>query len=64
MASSNVEAELTGVMAALEYVSVALQADNPRFNAIHFREVVVGNKELQSRPRKPDAGDMLWTGEV
>ena len=58
-ASENPEAELTGVMAALEYVSNTLQDDNPRFDRIHFLEVVVGTKDLQSRPpRKPTTGGL------
>lgn len=45
-----IEIELTGVMAAAEYIANAMQTDNPRFSREHFLAVVRGERDLNSRP--------------
>ena len=50
----NVEAELSGVMAAAEYIANVMTEDNPRFDREHFLAVVRGEKELTSRPSRKE----------
>lgn len=45
---------VTGVETVERELCVVLQRDNPRFNPIHFMEVVRGERALTSSPRKGD----------